>query len=275
MREYTGRVANGVDMSGLTLHAEDRGAGSPSLVFLHYFAGSLQSWAHVSGALSSTCRCLSVDLPGFGCSPPLPAYSVHAVAQVVARFIADLRLDSYVLVGHSMGGKLALACAAARPPGLAGLVLVAPSPPSPEPMDESERNRLLASHGDHASAEQTLHTITRRSLPAEDVAACIADNLLTSPEAWRWWLAQGSREDITALAGQVTCPVLVLSGSDDPVIAPSVIEDDVMPRLADAARIEITGVGHLLPLEATQEVAGALRTFVAQRCHRADEETNR
>ena len=121
-------------------------------------------------------------------------------------------------------------------------------------MDESERNRLLATHGDRASAERTLRTITRRSLPAEDVAACIADNLLTSPEAWHWWLAQGSREDITAQAGQVACPVLVLGGSDDPVIPPSVIADDVMPRLADASRIEIAGAGHLLPLEAAQEV---------------------
>jgi pimeloyl-ACP methyl ester carboxylesterase len=174
-----------------------------------------------------------------------------------------------------MGGKLALACAAERPPGLAGLVLVAPSPPSPEPMDESERNRLLATHGDRTSAERTLRTITRRSLPAEDVAACIADNLVTSPEAWRWWLAQGSREDITAQAGHVACPVLVLGGSDDPVIGPSVIADDVMPRLADASRIEIAGAGHLLPLEAVQEVAGAIRAFVAQRCRRAGEETNR
>jgi pimeloyl-ACP methyl ester carboxylesterase len=262
-------VTVGRNMRQSILHDEDQGTGSPSLVFLHYFAGSLRSWAHVSGTLSSTCRCLSVDLPGFGRSPPLPAYSVHAVAQLVAGLIADLRLDSYVLVGHSMGGKLALACAAERPPGLAGLVLVAPSPPSPEPMDESERNRLLATHGDRSSAERTLRTITRRPLPAEDVAACIADNLLTSPEAWRWWLAQGSREDITAQAGQVACPVLVLGGSDDPVIAPSVIADDVMPRLADASRIEIAGAGHLLPLEAAQEVADAIRTFVAQRCHRA------
>lgn len=262
-------------MNGSTLHVEDQGAGSCSLVFLHYFAGSLRSWAHVTGVLSSTCRCLSVDLPGFGHSPPLPAYSVHAVAQGIAGLIADLCLDSFVLVGHSMGGKLALACAAARPPGLAGLVLVAPSPPSPEPMDQRERQRLLATHGDRQSAERTLRTITRRPLPAEDVAAGIADNLMTSPEAWRWWLAQGSREDITAQAGQVACPVLVLGGSNDPVIAPSVIADDVMPRLVDGSRIEIAGAGHLLPLEARQEVAGAIGTFVAQRCHRTGEGTNR
>jgi pimeloyl-ACP methyl ester carboxylesterase len=252
-------------MSDLFLHDEDHGSGSPALVFLHYFAGSLRSWAHVAGDLSSSGRCLPIDLPGFGRSAPLPAYSVQAVAKAVLTYIAGSRLDSYVLVGHSMGGKLALACAAMNPSGLAGLVLVAPSPPSPEPMDEQERTRLLATHGDRNSAERTVRTITRRAIPEAEIAVCIEDNLLTSPEAWHWWLAEGSREDITAQAGLVACPVLVLGGSDDPVIPPHVIAVDVMPRLANATSIEIAGAGHLLPLEAAKEVGTAIRSFVAQR----------
>jgi pimeloyl-ACP methyl ester carboxylesterase len=108
----------------------------------------------------------------------------------------------------------------------------------------------------------------QRLIPPEDLEVCIADNLQTSPEAWRWWLAQGSREDITEQARQVACPILVLGGSDDPVIAPSVIAGEIMPRLADASRVEIAGAGHLLPLEATQEVGDAIRTFVTLRCRR-------
>jgi pimeloyl-ACP methyl ester carboxylesterase len=253
-------------MSAPILHDEDQGAGSPALVFLHYFAGSLRSWVHVVEDLSGTHRCLSIDLPGFGRSTPLGAFSVDAVAQTIAQRIASLRFKSYVLVGHSMSGKVALACAADPPPGLAGVVLVAPSPPSPEPMDEKERARLLATHGDRASAEQTLRTITRRSIPAEDAEICIADNLMTSAEAWHWWLAQGSRETITAQAERVACPVLVLGGGEDPVIAPSVITTEVMPRLADASRVEIAGAGHLLPLEASGEVADSIRTFLNERC---------
>jgi len=128
------------------LQIEDRGGGSPALVFLHYFAGSSRSWRHVVDRAANACRCVRLDVPGFGRSPPLPTYSVHGVAQVIGAAITRLRLESYALVGHSMGGKLAVAVALARPLGLAGLVLVAPSPPSPEPMDEGERSRLLASH---------------------------------------------------------------------------------------------------------------------------------
>jgi len=255
-------------MNGPILHLDDQGRGDPALIFLHYFAGSLRSWIHVSRDLSSGSRCLRIDIPGFGRSAPLASYSVHKAAQAITQLIEELRLESYVLVGHSMGGKLALACAAAEPPGLAGLVLVAPSPPTPEPMDERERSRLLATHGDRASAEETLHTITRRTIPPDDAAFCIEDNLLTSSEAWHWWLAQGSREDIAAQAGWITCPALVLGGSDDPVIPPHVIAAEVMPRLIDASRIEIAGAGHLLPLEAAEEVGTAIRSFVAERCRR-------
>ena len=254
-------------MSGSILHLEEQDGGSPAFVFLHYFAGSLRSWTHVAGDLSSS-RCLRIDIPGFGRSTPLPAYSVQRVAQAVAASIAGLRLDNYVLAGHSMGGKLALACAAVNPPGLAGLVLVAPSPPSPEPMAEKERDHLLATHGDRSSAKQTIRTITRRAILPEDVETCIEDNLLTSPEAWRWWLAQGSREDITAQAGRIACPVLVLGGSDDPVIPPHVIATAVMPLIDDATHVEIAGAGHLLPLEAAPEVVMAIRSFVAERCRR-------
>jgi len=245
------------------LHIEDQGTGSPALVFLHYFAGSSRSWIHVAGGLSNASRCVRLDVPGFGRSPPLSTYSVSGVAQVVAAVIARLRLESYVLIGHSMGGKLAMACATMKPPGLAGLVLVAPSPPSPEPMDEGERKRLLTSHGDRTSAEQTIRTITRRRLPPEDVATCIADNLLTSPEAWRWWLENGSRENITAVVGRISCPVLVLVGSEDPVIPPRVVTTEVTPRLANSAFHEIPGAGHLLPLEAAPEVSRAILAFVA------------
>jgi len=133
-------------------------------------------------------------------------------------------------------------------------------------MKEQERARLLASHGDRASAEQTLRTITRRPISAEDADICIADNLTTSAEAWHWWLAQGSRETITAQAERVACPVLVMGGGEDPVIAPAVITTEVMPRLADASRIEIAGAGHLLPFEAAKDVAENIRAFIKERC---------
>jgi pimeloyl-ACP methyl ester carboxylesterase len=254
----------GRPMDDFELHYDDRGSGSPALVFLHYFAGSSRSWVHVVDALVGQHRCISIDLPGFGSTPPLSALSVQAMADTIAGFVSRRGFADYILIGHSMGGKLAMACAVERPPGLKGLILVAPSPPSPEPMEEDERNRLLSTHGDRASAERTVQIISRRPLTAEDKATCIDDNLRTSASAWHWWLASGSREDITFEVGDIACPVLVLGGTLDPVIPPQVITTQVTSRLTTAKYIQIDGAGHLLPFEAPQELSREVHSFSQQ-----------
>ncbi len=251
-------------MDAFELHHQSLGGGEPALVFLHYFAGSSRSWKHVAHALTARHRCVTIDLPGFGNTPPLSNFSVQAVADAIAAFILHSDLGPYILVGHSMGGKLAMACATGRPSGLEGVILVAPSPPTPEPMEEQERNRLLASHGDRASAEMTLQFITRRPVTEEDKVICIDDNLRTSALAWHWWLASGSRENIASEIDRIACPVLVLGGTLDPVIPSHVITAQVTSRMPTSRYVQISGAGHLLPFEAPQELAGAIQAFAGQ-----------
>jgi pimeloyl-ACP methyl ester carboxylesterase len=98
-------------------------------------------------------------------------------------------------------------------------------------------------------------------LQSEDIATCVEDNLLTTPEAWRWWLEDGSRENIASDVGHINCPVLVMVGSEDPVIPPGVIRTEVLPRMELAKYIEIAGAGHLLPLEAPEEISHAIEAF--------------
>jgi pimeloyl-ACP methyl ester carboxylesterase len=248
-------------MNAFEFHNEDQGSGAPALVFLHYFAGSSRSWVHIVNSLSSRHRCIPIDLPGFANTPPLPDFSVEAVSDAVAAFIQRRNLSQYILIGHSMGGKLAMACASKKPIGLVGLVLVAPSPPTPEPMEESERHRLLNSHGDYAAAEQTLQSITQRSLTAEDKSICIDDNIRTSLPAWVWWLTSGSRENIVPEIRNIDCPVLVVGGTLDPVISPQVITTQITPIIPTAKYNQISGAGHLLPFEAPRELADTIQTF--------------
>ena len=125
----------------------------PTLIFLHYFAGSSRSGSEVIDRLWSTRRCIAPDLPGFGDTDPgRSRFTIDEQADAIARLIATCAIDRHVLVGHSMGGKIAMTLAARHPPGLVGLVLLAPSPSSPEPMDEDERAAALGAHGDRAAA---------------------------------------------------------------------------------------------------------------------------
>ncbi len=234
------------------------GGQRPAIVFLHYFGGSRRAWDGVIAQLGDRYDCFAPDLRGFGDAWNVGCpFTVDTYADDVAELIADCGIERFVLVGHSMGGKIALALAARRPAGLASLVLLAPSPPSPEPMSDDDREKMLASHGDRNAARATARKIVGRPLAPIRLEEVVQDMLVTSAAAWRAWYEGGSRETLTAV-GHLSLPTLVLSGSDDSVIPRTVLESDVMPCLSNARLISIAGSGHLLPLEATDEVAGLI-----------------
>ena len=177
------------------------------------------------------------------------------MADHVAASIVELGLDRFTLVGHSMGGKVALALAARRPAGLRSLVLLAPSPPSAEPIGHQQRKTLLAAWGARPALADIVDAATLRTLSVDVRALLIEDMLSVARQAWRGWLLAGSREDITALMARIDVPVCVMSGDGDTAIPTAVIEAELLPRLANAALLVIAGAGHLLPIEATAEVA--------------------
>ncbi len=243
-------------------HTAD-GRGDPALVLLHYYAGSRREWAAVAAALAPRHRCVAADLRGQGDSPAPPdGYTVADGADDVAALVAALALPRYVLVGHSMSGKLAVALAARRPPGLVGLVLVAPSPPTPEPMTEESRAHTLASYGDRAAAVATAHRITRRPLAPALFDEVVDDSLRTSRAAWDAWMRAGSREDISAVTPRIDVPTLVVAGGEDPVMDRGMLEREVRDRIAGARMAVVDEVGHLVPLEAPEALAAQLRGFV-------------
>ena len=238
----------------------DRGRGSPTVVLLHYYAGSSRAWDAVVAELDASHRCVAADLRGFGDSEAPPSgYAVRDYADDVVALLAAVRAERFVLVGHSMGGKIAMAVAARRPPGLDALVLVAPSPPTPEPMPEATRAHLLATYGDHAAAAQTARDITVRPLAPPAFDQVVRDSLRTSARAWNAWLLEGSREDISAEMPRVVVPTLVVVGGADPVMHRPMLEREVRDRIAGARLRAVPGVGHLVPLEAPAELAALIR----------------
>lgn len=257
-----------IETGGVHWNVYEQGSDKPALVFLHYFGGSGRAWSEVMTCLEDEYQCVAPDLRGFGGSSDVPeGYTVMQAAEDTAQLIASLGLENYVLVGHSMGGKIALLLAAQRPQGLRSLILVAPSPPTPEPMTEQERAHLLATHGQAGAAYDILHKITARPLRADLLVQAIDDNLRTSAAAWKWWLEHGSRENISPQVDSVAVPILAIAGAKDPVIPASLVKslfgESATGQPFPAAEVRVVPeVGHLLPMEAANALSHLIHSFI-------------
>ena len=113
-----------IDLDGCTVHCLETGdLAGRAVVLLHGMKFQAETWRELGTLIQLAdqgLRVLAVDLPGFGRSPthPLPP------GEVVHRLLDKLGIDRAVLVGPSMGGRIALEYAIGHPERLAGLVLV-------------------------------------------------------------------------------------------------------------------------------------------------------
>jgi len=239
----------------------------PTILALHYWAGAGHEYNALLPLLPAGARLLAPDLPGYG-QQPVPAgfdFSVASYANWVAAYVAEQQLDDYYLVGHSMSGKFTLALAARRPLGLRGLLLLSPSPPTPEPISPNDRQASREAWGKRDEAEKTFEKITNRPLPLGVQEQVVADNLRTDRAAWGAWLDLGSKEDISALMPSLAVPCSLLVGADDRAIPAKAQEQQTRPLLpAGSAFAQVPSAGHLLPYEAPSEVATALQALLAQ-----------
>ena len=230
-----------------------------TLVLLHAYGGTSQSWAQVASLLPNPC--LAPNLRGFGSSPAPPgSYDVASYVEDVLTLVEGL--GDYVLVGHSMGGKFALATAARRPAGLCGLVLVAPSPPTPEPMSPEDRQRLLLGYGDRQVAEETVRSVARRPISDDVRAKTVEGYLATTRTAWDAWLQIGSLEDVSDGMGRIDVPAEIVVGAEDPVVGPEIQREQVQPWLARCGLAVVPEAGHLLPVEAPEAVVAAIQRLM-------------
>lgn len=249
-------------------------AALPTLVFLPFLAGTGHQWAGVASRLGDVARCVTVDLPGFGDAHAATDFSVAAMADAVAALVAVHAPQRWALAGHSMGGKVALALARRAEDGdgaLAGLerlVLVAASPPGPEPMAETDRTALLGRFAGDPSgwvAEARDYVAGNAAGPLDPAVLDRAalDVARMNRDAWTAWLERGSREDWTGRIGRLATPALVLAGERDPALGPDAQRRLVLPHLAAHRLAVLAGAGHLLPLERPEEVARLIAGHLA------------
>ena len=230
----------------------------PVLVFLHEGLGSCAMWKDFPARLcqATGCRGLLYDRLGYGRSSPLTEqrrlhyvhdYALRELPLVLEHLIPG---QEYVVVGHSDGGSIALIHASQQPPLL----------------------RAIVTEAAHVFVEDVTLDGIRAADAAFDAGKLRAlakyhgDKTQTIFKAWsETWLSHGFQFwNIEYLLPSITCPALVMQGSDDQYGSAAQV-DAIVAQALQAAPAMIEHCGHTPHLEQPQAVLARMQAFL-QRC---------
>lgn len=245
---------NGVDLSLI-----ERGDGQLTLLFLHYWTGSSLTWSDTIDQLSKNYRCLALDFRGWGDSQKGALdYGLDALASDVLAVISKFGLTNFVLIGHSMGGKVAQIVATHKPAGLKGLLLVAPAPPTPLNKPKEEREFVLSNLDSREGVEAILPILAHKALKSKHRELVIANTVVGDPLAKRSWCDSGMGYDLTQQTSSVAVPIHVVVGGKDGVETETSLRVAFDMYYPGTTYSVIPDVGHLIPLEASDELASII-----------------
>lgn len=254
-----------VQIGEVALEVEIAGKGEPALVFLHYWGGTHRTWNSVVAELETSFQLVTYDMRGWGRSgASADGYSLSQLANEAVALIDRLGIRKYVLVGHSMGGKVAQLIASRHPQGLAGLVLVAPATPTAAVLPEEAKQQQLHAYDNRDTVVQTVAFLSAHTHPPEIVDQIVEDSLSGAPAAKLAWPNEGMVEDISAEAAEIQVPTLVIAGELDKLDSIEQHRQEVVARIPGAKLEVIRGSGHLLPIDEPVYTAEAIRRFVRE-----------
>lgn len=258
----------------MDLHATTVGRGTPRVAYLHGLLGQGKNLATIAKAVSGTDPGLLYDLPNHGRSPWTTGFGYASMADAVAADLRD-RLGhgtQITVLGHSMGGKTAMALALRHPDLVRGLVVEDISP------DDSSHgygfHRLIGALQDvpleqvetRADADALLAPRVRDA----GVRAFLLQNLYRTPNGWGWRANLDLLQEALPLIsgwpagvrGTYDGPVLWLRGADSGYVTDEHVP--AMKALFPRARlVTIKNAGHWLHSDQPAAVAQSLAMFLA------------
>jgi pimeloyl-ACP methyl ester carboxylesterase len=243
--------------------AGDEPSLQPPVVFVHGAAGSSLAWLGQLRAMAGAARAIAIDLPGHGHSPGTPLTSIGEARTHVLNFLDAQKLSRAILVGHSMGGAIALDFALIHPDRTAGLGLVSTS----AKLGVSPAILHVLSHEWHA-VPRLFASVGFAPGTDADTTKRVADLIhATRPEIALADFRVCNDFDLRARLGEIAAPALVISGDAD-LMTPIRHAEFLATHLGRATFVPVPGVGHMLPFEAPRVLNDALRSFIASLARR-------
>jgi pimeloyl-ACP methyl ester carboxylesterase len=266
-----------VKVNGVTLHCLDWGpADAPPVLLLHGITGHARVWDHLAARLVPGRRVIALDQRGHGDSDAAPDddYREGTMADDVAAFAGSLRLDRFALIGHSMGGRIAIKYAGDHGARLERLVIIDIGPDINLAGLQRVRD-MMAKAPERIESEEWAVEYIRRANPLQDVDMLrerVRHGLKRMPDGeLTWKYAKGLRDmmregrrdavDLWEPLPRIPCPTLIVRGAESDILSAEVAKK-MAERLPDGRLVEIAGAGHTVPADRPEEFAAEIRRFL-------------
>jgi pimeloyl-ACP methyl ester carboxylesterase len=243
------------------------GQGHP-LVLLHGFCEDSTMWAEFIPLLSKKYRILTIDLSGFGKSDLLPNGTITEMSEAVVAVLAELAIPKCTIIGHSMGGYVALEFAKKYPNQLQGLGLFHSHPflDSPERIINRKKTiSFIQRHGVAPFASQFVRNLFAKPFVKNN--PMLIEELVHHTSAHHTdaviaaSYAMINRLDHTQTLQQLTCPVLFIIGQQDAAVPYSFSLAQTSLPACSSVHI-LPQIGHLGTLEAPHQTATIINQFL-------------
>lgn len=249
-------------LNGVNLYYELAGEGEHTLVLIHGNVASARWWDHVYAPLAEQYRVLRVDLRGCGQSEaPGEGNTVPQYSADVRALLHDLGLSNVVVVGHSMGGAIAMDMAVNEPELLRAMVLLN-SAPAEGIVTPDERKPLIEMMiNDRNLMKMALAAVVPTAATGDFFEALVDDAMVAAPTMVSNYTSLGEADYREKLKG-LQIPTLILYGTQDSLITLEMMERtrDAIPN---AELITFEGIGHSPNVEAPNLFLNNLLQFVS------------
>lgn len=263
-----------VELDGARIRVREQGpTDAPTIVLLHGFTMSLESWDGWAERLDDRYRVVRYDLLGHGMSGPdaLERYSPDERVEVLRRLLDALGIERATLGGNSFGGLVAWRFAARYPERVARLILVDPGAYSingvteqPVPVPEAMRAYLLTVPPAGLDASARLIFADPSRLPEGRLAQI--REMMTRPgngEAFVAHLEEFTLPDPDADLARIAAPTLILWGEEDRII-PLEQANRLAAAIPNARLVTYPGVGHAPQEEIPAESVADVEAFLGE-----------
>ncbi|HIZ98216.1 MAG TPA: alpha/beta fold hydrolase [Candidatus Janibacter merdipullorum] len=258
-----------------SLHAISSGEAGPRVAFCHGLFGQGRNWNQIAKGLADICRPTLLDMPDHGRSPWTERFDYVDAAALVAESLRAIDPDEpWIVVGHSMGGKIAMLLALTEPELVERLCVVDISPEATTSFSEFETYiaGMEAMDLDRIETRADADAALRDAAPDPGVRGFLLQNLRREGDGWRWqpnievigrdiatiggWPAERVRQ-LPPFVG----PVLWLSGERSSYVIDD--NDAEMRRLFPRVRhVTVKDAAHWVHSEQPEVTIQALRAFI-------------